>query len=86
MPASALSVASTRPARSAPWRAPRRCCWAWLAAKPGRNRSSSCQPRFLRRSGLRSISPVVDVTNLVLLELGQPMHAYDLALLQGGIR
>jgi phenylalanyl-tRNA synthetase beta chain len=39
----------------------------------------------LRRAGLRSISPVVDVTNLVLLELGQPMHAYDLALLKGGI-
>lgn len=39
----------------------------------------------LRRCGLRSIDPVVDVTNYVLLELGQPMHAFDLATLNGEI-
>ena len=40
----------------------------------------------LRRAGQRSISPVVDVTNLVMLELGQPMHVYDRAKIAGEIR
>jgi len=40
----------------------------------------------LRRSGIKSIDPVVDVTNYVLMELGQPMHAFDFDKLDAGIR
>lgn len=39
----------------------------------------------LRRSGLRSIDPIVDVTNYVMLELGVPMHGFDLDRLDSGI-
>lgn len=45
-------------------------------------------PRALRRRlalcGLRSVSNIVDVTNYVLLEMGQPMHAFDYNYLKGG--
>jgi phenylalanyl-tRNA synthetase beta chain len=46
---------------------------AWLTAR-------------LQSADVRSVNPTVDVTNYVLLELGQPMHAYDLSTLNGEIR
>ncbi|GAB3031311.1 phenylalanine--tRNA ligase subunit beta [Parafrigoribacterium mesophilum] len=45
---------------------------AWMAAR-------------LKLAGIRSISLVVDITNYVMIELGQPIHGYDLAKLTGGI-
>lgn len=41
--------------------------------------------RRIERAGLRAISPLVDITNYVMLERGQPMHAFDNAKLRGGI-
>jgi phenylalanyl-tRNA synthetase beta chain len=52
--------------------------------RPGAQAPFWIQER-LRRSGIRPISAAVDVTNYVMLELGQPMHAYDLHKLTGAV-
>ncbi|WP_123027805.1 phenylalanine--tRNA ligase subunit beta [Mycolicibacterium stellerae] len=51
---------------------------------------AAASPWWLQRrlllSGIRAISPAVDVTNYVMLELGHPMHAHDRSLITGGFR
>ena len=61
-----------------------------FAGRVIRNIKPGCRsPQWLRlrleRAGLRALHPVVDVTNYVMLELGQPLHGYDLHALSGGI-
>jgi len=72
-------------ALDAPHACPRYLCRIIRGIDPRAETPLWMQER-LRRSGVRAISPVVDVTNYVLLEFGQPMHGFDLAKLDGGIR
>ena len=54
----------------------------WPTSRP-RLRRLDDRARLLA-AGVRPISPIVDITNYVLIELGHPMHAFDLAELAGG--
>lgn len=69
----------------APEACPRYACRVIQGIDPGAETPLWMRER-LRRGGIRPIGAVVDVTNYVLLELGQPMHGFDLARLKGEIR
>lgn len=56
-----------------------------ISGLDGQARTPLWMQERLRRAGLRCIHPLVDVTNYVMLEFGQPMHAFDLDRLSGGI-
>jgi len=85
VPAVAATVPNTLDTRvSAPNACPRLAGRVLVGLNPKALTPWYMQER-LRRAGLRSRGPLVDVTNYVMLELGQPMHAYDLRQLQSFI-
>lgn len=83
-PVAATSVATLPVELNAGADAPRYCGRVIEGLNPN-VASPSWLTEKLKRCGLRPISPLVDITNLVMLELGQPLHAFDADMLKGPI-
>ncbi|MEW5973171.1 MAG: phenylalanine--tRNA ligase subunit beta [Pseudomonadota bacterium] len=84
VPVPARSDAAVSVTLRAPEACPRYCARV-IEAIPADVTTPLWMCERLRRSGLRPIHPIVDVANYVMLELGQPLHAFDLDRLQGGL-
>ncbi len=84
----AAATSATAPATDITLEAP--AAGPFYTARRVRGVKVGPSPEWLRSkleaAGLRAINNIVDVTNYVMLELGQPLHAFDLAKLDGGIR
>ncbi len=67
------------------WQACPRYCGRYISNVDTQAETPVWLVEKLRRAGVRSHSIVVDITNYVMLELGQPMHAFDADKIEGGI-
>jgi len=82
----AASIADSKKVSVADQSACPRYCGRMIKGVNAKAKTPDWMIRRLERSGLHSISAIVDITNYVLLELGQPMHAFDANKLNGDIQ